>query len=106
MSTPMFASIRKYNGAPSLVDEVIKHQDEIKSALKPISGFNTYYLLKTNDGVVSMTVCDDKAGADESSRVEAQWFKEKLPTFATGTPEITTGEVRVHLNRRLATVGA
>ena len=105
MTTPMFASIRKYNGAPSLVDEVIKHQDEIKSVLKPIPGFNAYYLLKTNDGGVSITVCDDKAGADESNRVEAQWFKDKLPTFATRAPEITTGEVRVHMNGRLATVG-
>jgi hypothetical protein len=106
VSTPMFASIRKYDGAPSLVAEVIKHQDEIKAVLKPIPGFNAYYLLKTNDGAVSMTVCDDKAGADESNRVEAKWFKDKLPTFATRAPQITTGEVGVHLNRRLATVDA
>jgi hypothetical protein len=105
MSTPMFASIRKYNGAPALVDELIKRQDDIKSVLKPIRGFQAYYLLKTNDGGISMTVCDDKAGADESNRVAAQWLKDKLPTFATRPPEITTGEVRIHLTPQLTKVG-
>ena len=98
MKNPMFASIRKYNGAPTLADELVKRQDEIKAVLQPISGFHTYYLLKTSDGVVSMTVCEDKFGAEESNRVAAAWLKDKLPTFATRTPEISTGEIRIHWN--------
>ena len=98
MATPMFASIRKYNSVPALSDELVKKQDEIKSALTPVAGFNAYYLIKTGDGAVSMTVCDSRAGAEESNRVEATWLKEKLPTFATRPPEITTGELRIHLN--------
>ena len=99
MTTPMFASIRKYNEAPAFADDLVKRQEEIKSVLRPIHGFHAYYLLKTNDGVISMTVCDDRAGAEESNRVAASWLKDKLPTFATRAPEITTGEVRIHLNR-------
>ena len=104
MTTPMFASIRKYNGAPTLADELGKRQEDIKSLLRPIPGFHAYYLIKTNDGVISMTVCEDRAGADESNRVAAGWLKDKLPTFATRPPEITTGEVRFHLNEQLAKV--
>ena len=104
MTTPMFASIRKYHGAPGLSDEMVKHQDGIKSVLRPIRGFHAYYLLKTTDGAVSMTVCEDRAGADESNRVAATWLKDKLPTFATRAPEITTGEVRIHLNEQLTKV--
>ena len=104
MTTPMFASIRKYNGAPLLVDELVKKQNEIKSVLQPIQGFQSYYLLKTNDGAISMTVCDNRAGAEESNRVESTWLKDKLPTFATRAPEITTGEVRFHLNLQPALV--
>jgi hypothetical protein len=104
--TPMFASIRKYNGAPTLTEELVKRQDEIKSVLRPLPGFHAYYLLKTNDGAISMTVCENQAGADESNRVEATWLKDKLPTFASRTPEITSGEVRIHLNGQLATVNA
>ena len=105
MTTPMFASVRTYNGAPLMIDELVKRQGDIKSVLRPIHGFHAYYLLKTNDGAVSMTVCEDRAGAEESNRVAATWLKDKLPTFATRQPEITTGEVRIHLNRQLAKVG-
>jgi hypothetical protein len=97
MMTPMFASIRKYNGSPLLSDELLKHQDEIKSVLRPIRGFHAYYLVKTTDGAVTLTVCEDKAGAEESNRVAANWLKNKLPTFANLAPEITTGEVRFQL---------
>ena len=98
MTTPMFASIRKYNGVPTLVEELLKNQEDIKSVLRPIRGFHSYYLVKTNDGAVSMTVCDDRAGAEESNRVASTFLKDKLPTFATRAPEITTGEVQLHLN--------
>ena len=102
--TPMFASIRKYNATPTLVDELVKKQDDIKSVLRPIPGFNAYYLLKTNDGAVAFTVCENQAGVDESNRVAATWLKDKLPTFATRPPEIMTGEVRIHLNGQLEKV--
>ena len=105
MTTPMFASIRKYSGAPQLVDELVKKQDEIKTVLQPLSGFHAYYLLKTSEGAISLTVCENKAGAEESNRVEATWLKDKLPTFATRAPEITAGEVRLHLNGQTRKVG-
>lgn len=104
--TPMFASIRKYNSAPLLVDELLKKQSDLESALRPVPGFHAYYLLKTIDGAVSMTVCDNKAGADESNRMEATWLKDKLPTFANRAPEITSGEVRIHFDRQLVTINA
>jgi hypothetical protein len=106
MATPMFASIRRYSSAPTLADELVKKQDEIKSFLKPVSGFNAYYLIKTGDGAVSMTLCENRAGAEESNRVEATWLKDKLPTFATRPAEITTGELRFHLNLEPAKIRA
>jgi len=98
MHNPMFGSIRKYSGAPTMVEELVKKQDDIKSALRPVAGFQSYYLLRTNDGAISLTVCDNKAGAEESNRVAATWLKDKLPVFATRAPEITTGEVQIQLN--------
>ena len=98
MTRPMFASIRKYNSAPTLADELSKKQDEIKAAFKVISGFHGYYLMKTGDGAVSVTLCENRNGAEESNRVEATWLKDKFPTFASRPPEITIGEVRVELS--------
>lgn len=104
MTTPMFASIRKYNGFPLLSDELVKHQDAIKNMLRPIKGFHAYYMVRTNDGIVSMTVCEDRTGAEESNRVASNWLKNNLPTFATAVPETTVGEVRIQLEVELAKV--
>lgn len=104
MTTPMFASIRKYNEAPTLVDELVKRQDEVTSILMPLPGFHAYYLIKTGNGALSMTVCKDRIGAEESNRVASAWLKDKLPTFATRAPEITTGEIRIHLNGQFTPV--
>ena len=101
MKTPMFASILKYNSAPTLVEELVKRQDEIKSLLSPIQGFHAYYLLKSSDGAFSMTVCDDRAGVEESNRIASTWLKDKLPTFANRAPEITIGELQMHVNGKL-----
>lgn len=98
MTTPMFASIRKFNEAPAFADDLTKRQEEVKSILRPVRGFQAYYLVKTNDGVTSMTICDDRAGVEESNRLASTWLKNNLPTFATSTPDITTGEVRIHLS--------
>ena len=98
MVTPMFASIRKYNSAPALTDELLKKQDELKSALTAVPGLHAYYLIKTGDGAVSITVCENRTGSEESNRAEATWLKDKLPTFATRPPEITSGELRMQLN--------
>jgi hypothetical protein len=99
MKTPMFASIRKYIDAPTLSDELTKRQDEIKTILQPVQGFHSYYLLKTGEGAVSITLCEDRAGAEESNRVANTWLRDKLPVFATRPPEIISGEVRMHLTK-------
>jgi hypothetical protein len=104
MTNPMFASIRKYNSAPTLADEFGKKHEEILTVLKPIAGFHAYYVIKTADGAISMTVCENRSGADDSNRVEATWLKDKLPTFASRAPEIWTGELKVELSPELSKV--
>jgi hypothetical protein len=104
MTNHMFATIRTYNGVPTLTEELVKHEDDIKAVLSPIAGFRAYYLIKTSNGAVSMTVCTDRAGAEESNRVAATWLKDKLPRFATTTPLIVTGDVQIHMNGQTAPV--
>ena len=45
-----------------------------------------------------MTVSEDPAGAEESNRLAASSLRDKLPTFASHAPEISTGEVRFHVD--------
>ena len=104
MTKPMFASIRKYQAAPQLSQELSKRQDEILAIFRPIRGFHAYDLVQTTDGAVAVTLCDDKAGVEESNRVAATWLKDKLPTFANHVPEITMGEVRFQVEAELTKI--
>ena len=50
--------------------------------------------METSDGgAVSVTVCDDQAGAEESNAVAAGWIRENLAGASIPAPAISAGEV-------------
>jgi hypothetical protein len=60
-----------------------------------VPGFVSYAAVRSGDGGVTVTVCEDKAGTDESSRRAAEWVKENVT--ATGTPPaISEGNTVLH----------
>jgi hypothetical protein len=67
--------------------------DEIKSVIEPVRGFNSYYLIRADDGAASITVCEDQAGAEESNRAASEWIKQNMPDVAVSPPQISAGEV-------------
>jgi hypothetical protein len=42
---------------------------EIETLIKPVEGLVSYSLVSTADGGLSVTVCKDQKGIDESTRV-------------------------------------
>jgi hypothetical protein len=93
----MHASVVKYTGTPTLADELAKRSRDIESVIRSAKGFKAYYLLKTSDGAVSLTVCQDRAGAEESDKLAATWIKDNLPAVVARPPETWFGEVRIQL---------
>jgi hypothetical protein len=56
-----------------------------------------YYWLDTGDGEgASLGVFEDKAGADESVRLAADYVKEHLSKLLTQKPEIIEGPIKAH----------
>ena len=55
-----------------------------------VPGFVTYAAFRTDDGGMTVTVCQDKAGTDESSRRAAGWVAENATT-SVDPPRITEG---------------
>lgn len=106
MKIPMFTSIRTYDAAPELADELVKRHEEVQAVFRPIEGFRAYYLIQTNGGAVSMTVCETKAGIEESNRAAGAWLRKNLPAFAPSAPKIVMGEMRMHLRELPAKAGA
>jgi hypothetical protein len=48
--------------------------------------------VSTPEGGVSVTVCDDREGAEESNRVAAEWVRTTIPEAAS-SPHVSAGEV-------------
>ena len=56
-----------------------------------------YYWLDTGNGEgASLGVFEDKAGADESVRLAAEYVKQCLSKLLTQKPEIIEGPIKAH----------
>jgi hypothetical protein len=61
-----------------------------------VSGFRAYYVLQVGDEeVISVSLFDSPAGAQESVRRTADWVAKNLSAFIQGQPEIAVGHVRI-----------
>ena len=56
-------------------------------------GLTSYTLLRSGDGGVSVTVCKDKAGADESLKVARDWIQKNASNTGASPSAIMEGSV-------------
>ena len=89
----MYAVVRTYSGAGAseLFDLLGQREEDVKALITGVPGFVTYAAVRSGDGGVTVTVCEDKAGTDESSRRAAEWVKENVGATAD-PPTITEGD--------------
>jgi hypothetical protein len=89
----MHAVVRTYSGqgASELFDLLGQREADVKALITGVPGFVNYVAVRNGDGGVTVTICEDKAGTDESSRRAADWVKENLSTTA-GPPVMTEGD--------------
>jgi hypothetical protein len=92
----MYAVLRTYSGVGhAAVDALVARQSDVERILREIPGFRAYYLLKTADGMASVTVCDDKAGTEQSTQAAATFLRQELPGRFTTPPPVIEGEVAI-----------
>lgn len=91
----MYATVRTYTASPGLADALVERVDDVKNLIGGIDGFKGYYLVRTADGAVTVSIYDDAAGADESTRVAAAWIRENLPDLEVSPPQVSAGEVAI-----------
>lgn len=95
----MEAMIRTYSGkgAKELFDVLAKHKSDLESLLRSVKGFVSYTLARTSDGGFSVTICQDKAGIDDSLQKAKDWIAKNAGATGAGAPKVTEGSVIAHL---------
>ncbi len=93
----MYASIRKYYIIPGTAEEFMRRVREgFVPLISQVSGFHAYYVVQVRDDeVISVSIFDSQAGAEESVRRAADWVAKNISSFIQGLPEITVGYVRI-----------
>lgn len=94
----MFAVIRHYHfdkKDSAEIDRLIR--EEFVPLVKKAKGFKRYYWLDTGEGEgASFGVFTDKAGADESVRIAADYVRDHLSKLLRQKPEIIEGPIAAH----------
>ena len=88
----MHAVVRTYSGpgASELLDLLGQREEDVQALISGVPGFVNYAAVRSGDGGVTVTICENKAGTDESSRRAAEWVKDNLS--ATAIPQIAEGD--------------
>jgi hypothetical protein len=94
---PVHATVRNYRESSDLIDLLIENESTVRNLISGIDGFRAYYLVRTDDGGLSISVFDDEAGAEESNRVAADWVRENASDVRPDPPEVSAGEVVIAL---------
>ena len=90
----MYTVVRRYTRASELADILLQKQQEVNELISGIPGFKAYYVFRTDWGdVATITVCEDKAGTDESIRGAAVWVRGNVALAEMRAPEIVEGEI-------------
>lgn len=91
--------VRTYSGkgAKELFDVLEKRKADVESIMRSVKGFMSYTLARSGDGGYSVTVCQDKAGIDESVQKAKEWVAKNAGSTGVGAPKVSDGEVIIHL---------
>jgi hypothetical protein len=96
----MYTVVRTYSGpgAKELFDIIEERQNDVEGVIRAVAGFVSWTLVRTSDGGFTVTVCQEKAGTDESSQVARDWVAENAPDIGANPPQVSEGSVAIHLS--------
>jgi hypothetical protein len=94
----MYATARHYKNAAALANAMSSKKDDVRKLIGGVPGFVNYYATRDGDTVTSVSIYNDKAGCDESTRVAGGWVRENVKPLP-GAPEITGGEVFINFSK-------
>jgi hypothetical protein len=94
----MYAVVRRYNTSAGSIAEIAQRVNEgFLPLVSQVQGFISYDVIDAGDGtMLTVSVFEDRAGADESTRAATEWVRQNLTHLIRTAPVVTTGEILVH----------
>jgi quinol monooxygenase YgiN len=90
----MYIVVRRYDGATNPAEAARRVQEGFAPLIRQVPGFVAYYAVDAGGGViVSISVFEDKAGSEESTKKAADFVRENLAPLLPNPPQVTAGEV-------------
>lgn len=90
----MWAAMRRYEGITDDAEAGRLVGESFIPQLEHIPGFVAYYWIDAGDGVMaSLSVFDDKDGADKSVELARDWVRENAAELIPNSPKVTEGVV-------------
>ena len=90
----MYAAVRRYEGIKDDAEAARKVGESFVPLLEQVDGFVAYYWIDAGDGVMaSLSVFEDKAGADQSVELAHNWVVENAAELIPNPPEVIEGLV-------------
>jgi hypothetical protein len=90
----MYAAVRRYEGITDDAEAGRLVGESFIPLLEHVPGFIAYYWIDAGDGVMaSLSVYEDKAGADKSVELAREWVKENAAELIPNPPQVTEGLV-------------
>ena len=90
----MYLTVRRYEGVTNPSEAAQRVNEGFVPLVSQIPGFVAYYWVDAGGGVmISTSVFQDQASAEESNRRAADYILQNLVSLLPKPPQITAGEV-------------
>ena len=93
--------VRTYSGlgANALFDVLERHTADLEKLFRSVEGFVAYTLARTTDGGFSITMCQSKAGIEDSVQKAQHWIAQNAASTGAARPTILDGSIVLHVTR-------
>ncbi|EJL54879.1 hypothetical protein PMI09_02195 [Rhizobium sp. CF122] len=95
--------VRTYSGKGSkeLFSLLETHKADVEKLMRSVTGFESYTLARSSesDGGLSMTVCRDKAGTEESVRLAKEWLSKNAANISMEAPKVSMGTIIIQATK-------
>ena len=90
----MYAAVRRYEGITDDAEAGRLVGESFIPLLEQVPGFIAYYWIDAGDGTMaSLSVYENKEGADRSVEIAHEWVANVAPHLFTMPPQVTEGHV-------------